>query len=568
VDLTKGKKIVWFVVLLALLLPVYFRLIRPGFFFMQDDLQAFRIQQVDKCFMDGQFPCRWVPDAGYGYGYPQFIYYPPLAYYLGEGLHLMGFQFIDAVKALFVIGYILSAWGMFLLVSKVVKNRWSGLVSAILYTYVPYKAVEVYVRGAMSEFWSLVWFPFLFLFSHELIKERKLKSFISLSLAVGFQFLTHTLMSMIFFPVLGLWVVFWLIVEKRKIRDYLTVGFSGLLGVGLASFFVVPMLFERQCVHLESMLGGYFDYRAHFVSIGKLLFDFRWGYGSSGFPMEILNLSIGLPQWVLGVLAFLLAIKNFRKNRTLSLLTILLFLITLFVAFMIHQRSSFIWTVLPTLHFMQFPWRFLSVVVFLLAILGGMGIQKIGQKTWVLVALAVIIYAGFFKPRTWYNITDTDKFSGESWQKQQTISIFDYTPIYAKLPPPSKAPEVPEVLEGKVDFVNYIKGSNWQRGILKVESDEAVLRLPLFDFPGMLITVDGTKVDHWHNDCRNEPYCMGLITMKVSKGSREVEARLTSTWPRKTGDMVSVISWVTLIVLASASFLVQWTGGKRVKVGA
>ena len=571
-DFAKGKKVVWFISLLILLLPVYFRLIRPGFFFMQDDLQAFRIQQVDKCFMDGQFPCRWVPDAGYGYGYPQFIYYPPLVYYFGEGLHLMGFQFIDAVKILFIAGYLLSAWGMFLLVSKITKSKWSGLVSAVLYSYVPYKAVEVYVRGAMSEFWSLVWFPFLFLFSYELIQKKKLTSLVNFSLVVGLQFLTHTLMSMIFFPILGIWVLFWLIVGKKKIKDYLVVGLSGLLGLGLAAFFVIPMLLERQYVHLESMLGGYFDYRAHFVSIGKLLFDFRWGYGSSGFPMEVLNLSIGLPQWLLGALACWLAIKNFKKNHTQSVLVILLFAILLLAMFMIHQRSSFIWALVPSLHFMQFPWRFLSVVIFLLSVLGGMTLKFTSEVTgWaprmvkVFVVLAIVFYTGFFRPRTWYSITDTDKFSGESWQKQQTISIFDYTPIYAKLPPPARAPELPEVLEGQVNFKSFIKGSDWQKGVVEVGED-AILRLPLFDFPGMLVTVDNQKVDHWHNDCRNEPYCMGLISLSVPKGQHTIEARLTNTLAREVGDIVSGISLVLLVVLAGTPFLVQWIDGKGTKI--
>jgi hypothetical protein len=46
-----------------------------------------------------------------------------------------------------------------------------------------------------------------------------------------------------------------------------------LLGIGLAAFFTLPVLFERQYVHIESMVGGYFDYRQHFVDIKQLFFS-------------------------------------------------------------------------------------------------------------------------------------------------------------------------------------------------------------------------------------------------------------------------------------------------------
>ena len=62
---------------------------------------------------------------------------------------------------------------MFLLASEFTDN-FSGFTSAMIYTYVPYKAVEVYVRGAMSEFWSLVFYPLIFWAVYKLIKTPRL----------------------------------------------------------------------------------------------------------------------------------------------------------------------------------------------------------------------------------------------------------------------------------------------------------------------------------------------------------------------------------------------------------
>ena len=94
----------WIAICLIFTIPTFYQLVRPGFFFMQDDLQAFRVHQMFVCFKDFQIPCRWVPDMGYQYGYPQFLFYPPSVYYLGAFIHLFGIQIIDSVKILFILG--------------------------------------------------------------------------------------------------------------------------------------------------------------------------------------------------------------------------------------------------------------------------------------------------------------------------------------------------------------------------------------------------------------------------------------------------------------------------------
>ena len=92
------------ILVVLLTIPTFFSLLRPGFFPMQDDLQAFRIEQMGKCFSDLQIPCYWIPDMGYQYGYPQFLFYSPSVYYVGAFIHLFGIQIIDVVKFFFCLG--------------------------------------------------------------------------------------------------------------------------------------------------------------------------------------------------------------------------------------------------------------------------------------------------------------------------------------------------------------------------------------------------------------------------------------------------------------------------------
>lgn len=548
------KKIFWAILVIVITIPSFSNMVRTGFFPMQDDLQAFRVYEMDKCWQDSQIPCRWVPDAGYQYGYPQFNYYPPSVYYLGEILHKMGFQFIDSVKILFVAGYILSALAMFLLVSELLGN-FPGFVSAIVYTYVPYKAVEVFVRGAMSEFWALVFYPLIFWSVYKLIKTSKAKYIGILAISLGLLLTTHVLMSMIFSLSAIVWTVYWLIKEK-KIKEIYKVILGVVLGFGFAGFFVLPVIFERQYAHTETLTMGYFGYLQHFVNIFKLFISREWGYGSSGFPNEKLNLSTGLVQWIFGLITVSLGgvYILLKKKINYASLALVLGAMELFTLFMIHSKSTFIWKAIPLLSWLQFPWRFLTVSIFLLAILCGIGIYlmpkfKVGIGL-IIISVAFILNVGYFVPKDWINITDAEKFSGLSWQKQLTISIFDYLPIYAKLPPITPAPEKPEVLDGNAVFEDYKKGSDFQTGNVGVTTD-ATIRLPLFDFPGMQVKANGAVVNHNHSDCRGEEFCLGLISFNLPKGSYYIETRLTDTPVRTIGNYmtltsISVILWLII----------------------
>lgn len=548
-------KNLWILILIILILPSFFFLIRPGFFVMQDDLQAFRIHQMDRCFADFQIPCRWIPDMGYQYGYPQFNFYPPSVFYLGELFHKIGFQIIDSVKILFILGFIASAFGMFLLL-KTFFGGWPALVGSILYIYAPFRAVEVYVRGSLSEFWALTFFPLTFWASYLAIKSAKFKYFLWLTLFLGLLLLTHHLMTLIFLPLLSSWVILWIYLEKKwnSLPKFIL---TGLVSFGLAAFFILPLIFERQFVHTETLLSGYFDYRQHFVNLKQLFLSNHWEYGSSFFgDGDTVNLSTGPVQWIVGLFGVILAILNFKKERNISTAVFLLAGLELLVLFLIHQKSSFIWEKISILGWLQFPWRFLALSVFLLSILSASAIFFLGKYKkklgWALGIIAIVgvfvLHANFFKPLNWLDISDKDKFSGQSWEKQLTISIFDYLPIYAKLPPNKKALDFPEILDGEVEFINYKKGSDYQIGNVKVDR-EATVRVPLFDFPGMEVLIDQRKVTHWHDDCRGEKYCLGLITFNLPVGTHKIETNLKDTPIRKTGNIITLISFCLIIWL-------------------
>ncbi len=148
---------------IALIIFAVLPLFHPGFFTIHDNEQIGRLYELDQALKSGQFPVRIVQDLGFGFGYLLFNFYPPAVYYLGELFHLLQFSFIDSIKIVMGIGFIFSAVFMYLLV-KELFGKTGALVASVFYTYAPYHSVDLYVRGALSEFFSFVSRNFLVLF--------------------------------------------------------------------------------------------------------------------------------------------------------------------------------------------------------------------------------------------------------------------------------------------------------------------------------------------------------------------------------------------------------------------
>lgn len=143
--------------ILILSLPAYSLLARFGIHTMHD-FHPFRQFEYNLCLRSGVFPCRWAPDAGMGFGEPVFNYYSHFPYWVGGLLSLFKFSVINSTKISLALSLSLSAVFMYFLARRYWGSL-SGLVSALFYVYAPYRAVDVWVRGALPEAWAFVFFP-------------------------------------------------------------------------------------------------------------------------------------------------------------------------------------------------------------------------------------------------------------------------------------------------------------------------------------------------------------------------------------------------------------------------
>ncbi len=551
-DVKNCKKVLIAVVLLFIILfPTIKWLAHPGFFRVDDDIQTMRVLEMTKCIRDGQLPCRWVPDMGYGYGYPQFIYYSPLPYYLMSFFHLAGLSIITSVKLYFALAVVFSFFTFYYLVRRFVTPL-AALFGSFLYLYAPYRLTDVFNRGAVGEFSAWVIVPLVLAFIFDLSrKPRSKKSWIYFILSLAALILTHNLSLVLHFPLLAVWGLYWLIWAKDKKGYFIAVFKGGILAILLTSWFWLPMLYYQNQVHIETMFWGYFNYLAHFLSLREILVTRFWDWGDSQLGIwDRMTLSLGI--WASFLTLVTLSLAYLKKGVKQKYLIGVLFLTLLGTLFLTHSKSTFVYQSLPFLQKLQFPWRWLSPAVFITSFIVSFFLDFLRKKERIIIFLLfvflIMLHYGFwFNFEKWQNYTDKTKFSGNSWRQQQTISIFDYLPKSAKHPPTQPSPERPYFIKGKGQIISYQRRTNSWSVKLGVETPHSVLEVPNFYYPGWVVKEKGKYIPFYFD---NE---LGLIQIPLPPGRHNLKIKMERTLVFWLADIASLVGvgWLFIYLLRS-----------------
>ena len=558
------KKNFWYLVVVIFfgILASRTLLFQSGYFNMHDDLQMMRQLVMEKCFLQFQIPCRWTQHMGYGFGFPLFNFYPPLPYLVGELFRVIGFSFVTTIKWTFALSIIVSGVTMFFLASEFFGPL-GGVLSSVFYVWAPYHSVDVYVRGAMNEAWALTWFPLIFWAAYKLIKEKKntFKWMILVALSWFLLLTSHNLMVLILTPFFGVWVLLWMwkLDMWSRLLSFIK---SGLLAFGMAAFFTIPVLLEAKLVQIDTLVVGYYEWIAHFSTTAQILFSRFWGYGPSvwmdkddGMPFQI-----GHIHWILSLVIGAWLVLTIFKNRgkikktlkkSITLPLLFMFVSGWFTLFMTHSKSTFIWSNVNILEIVQFPWRFLAIATFTFSFLAGsvvLIIKDEGKKKIIvgLLAIGLVIFNwNYFLPKggKMLPLTDEEKFAGKAWDLQQTAGIYDYLPNLAKQAPQEPQSLLAEVMEGEAVITNEWQNSKKISFDIDVTSENTLVRLGLFKFPGWIAYVDGKKIENFVPETEN----WGRMYVEVPSGEHTVKLKLTNTFPRTLGNIISLVTWVLLI---------------------
>jgi len=534
------------------------RLFQPGYLSMQDDMHVFRLQQLDKCFQDKQIPCRYVPDAGIGYGYPLFNFYSPAPYYLAQFFHTIGFSFIDSIKATFTSIHLLAGVGMFLFASLFWGTK-GAILSSIFFIFAPYRALDSFVRGAIAELMALSLLPWAFWSITNYLKKYSRKHLLSSTLILSLLFLSHNLLALVSLLILLPYITIIILNKKITLKKFLYKAILSLLPIlfslGISSFFLLPALLEKNLVNTHTMTQGYFYYVNHFATLKQLFFSHDWGFGASLWgPIDDMSFQVGYLHWLLPLIIFTyLAFKHKNKDKNIIKLRkyyLFFFILAIFSLFLTHNKSTFIWTNLPFMAYFQFPWRFLAIATFTLSFLSGTLITLLPKwkiPTLIIISISVILLNfNYFKEDIWFpNMTDNIKLSPENIIAQSGAGLKDYWPKYGTNFPDIYATQDITSPDGDIKVLGFTKKSNQLESSVLILSSKATLFFPLVYYPNWTISINGKPQAISFDDK------LGQIKIELEQGTYQIELNYHQSTIAKFSNTLSLLS--LLIILISFS---------------
>lgn len=544
------KKIHWIFILILLSVVPLVDLVRPGLPLTHDGPDhVARIANFYQSLREGNVVPRWAGNLNWGYGHPILMFLYPLPSYITSFFHFIGFSFVDSTKLFFAISYIASLIAMFLWASAAFGSA-PGFLAAIIYGFAPYRFVDLYVRGAIGEHVAFV-FPPIILFgilkaSHERFKSIQLwGSFIALG-AFGL-ILSHNAISLIFFPIIFLYILYLYFFETKKSNRFFFYSLTFIaLGFLLASFFWIPAFFEGKYTLRDIVTKGNFTDR--FVPLGSFFIS-PWSYGGG----SVFTKEIGFP----GILAIFGSIVTFviSKKRNIRYLTGVLLLILLLSLFFMTSAFSFFWNTITLLQKFQFPWRLLSLVVFIVSTLGAIVVSLIKRPYQVLTVAGVILLIGISTFLMWraqsYIIKNDAYYQGIY---DSTTDTGESSPIWSVRFMEHRASAPLELIDGQAEVSQLRRTSTVHEYTVDAATRSRLVENTLY-FPGWQVLVDGKPVSVEFQD----PSYRGLMTFWVDEGEHVVKVAFRDTKLRKTANTVSLVGFGLLLLTVTIPLWIKRT---------
>jgi len=529
-------------------------LFHQGFFTIHDDEQIARLYDLNQALLAGHIPPRIAPNLGFGFGYPFFNFYPSFAYYVAEFFHLFGFGYIVSTKLMIAAGFFLAAFFMYLL-AKEIFGKWEAVLSSVAYTFISYHAIDVYVRGALAEFFAFVFLPLIFWSLIKLQKELKSRYIIVGSISVASLVLSHNLVAFMSTPFIAVFILYLFFASKFNRMFILYIFTLFLLGFGLSAYFSLPSYFERGYTLINILTSELANYNLHFVCLHQL-WDSPWGYGGS-IPgcYDGISFEIGKIQLVLSVIAIILAflfLRDKKQSKNFKFIA-LFFALLIFSAFFMTKYSKPIWDTLPPLWYIQFPWRFLIFSSFFSSLLCAGAVsflhsEKIrGITVTILVVALISTNLNKFTPQRFFNTTDSKYTSLEKIRWETSSLAYEYVPKGISTKKSKENTTQVNITENEIkksDFavvsgemsVTELSEKPQEKKFNVDVKKNGIFRINTFSFPGWVLYVNREKRG------LTDKNKLKLIDVSLSQGSYVIEAKFTDTPVRTAGNTISILS--------------------------
>lgn len=526
----KKNKILPLLISLTLLYVLH-PLIFEGVFTTHDGINHMaRIATFSQSLLDGQFPVRWAGNLNFGYGSPVFIFFYPLPYIVGSFFYFLGLGAENSFKILIALSTIACFFSFFYFARHYLDVSRASLVS-LLYILLPYHFLNRYVRGDIGELFALIFLPLIL---GALERISSVKSYFSSSFFLSVSFcgllLSHNGISLIFTPVILLYLILFLR-GRRFVASVVGLG----LGAGMSAFFTVPAILESKYTMAGEMIGDF--YKKNYTDLSHLIIP-RWGFSPEINSPGGLSPQLGLVY----VLIFVFCCFYLKKIKTKKYL---FWIAIVFLAIILsHSASSFLWENIPILKLLQFPWRIVVLAAFSIVVL--LTIVSVKVKNSVVLPIVLFFAVLFSIP----HVQIIDRFSNpNSYYKNFPNSTYfhgEASTVWTAGDPFSYAKSQIEIIEGEARIDALSVTSSTHSFQVEAVSDTKLLDNTTY-FPGWKVLVDGNEVPIEFQS----PNQRGFITFPVPMGTHTVEVLFGETKIRQLSDLVSIVSIIAIIILAT-----------------
>ncbi|HZQ04999.1 MAG TPA: hypothetical protein VFD70_00350, partial [Anaerolineae bacterium] len=322
---------------------------------------------------------------------------------------------------------------------------------------------------------------------------------------------------------------------------------SLLWGIGISAVFLLPILAEQRYLTSDPLIGGFFDFRLHFVNPSQLVSPF-WGYGYAGVNgADQFSLQLGILPLFFGVVALF----RLKRGDPVSA-QILYFALVLAIAVLaMLSITTPLWELAaPIIAFTQFPWRLLFVTASALAVLAGASVRAITDRygepatqlraAFLFSFLLAFALFPFAHPQytnaqfTWntmmdFQVKDRELLGDTIWTQQRPQD----SPLVAQYRAGNITTKA-VIIEGQGDIQLLERRPLGDTIRVNAATPIRVMFYTRY-FPGWTATLDGTPTSI-------EPYGeQGLIALNVPAGSHIVTTRWGTTPPRVVGAIISAL---------------------------